>query len=128
MYIITDCNGDQAGNKQGYKTMSAALAVANNRKTAVYKQITQAWQARPADDLLKSQYKNCSAFYRVEYVDNTPPLFTDAQALFDEFKSRGANAADDLYRRLIKARKLSACESKALSDKYFALVQQSKGA
>lgn len=60
-YVITDALGNIAGRDKGYKSMSAALSVANRRDTKVYKQLQNALLSL----CTKSSFRT---IYRVEAV------------------------------------------------------------
>ena len=48
MFFIRDCNNNVVGNPSGYRTMRGALQQQNNPKSAAYRAIWAAFDAREA--------------------------------------------------------------------------------
>lgn len=65
-YVITDCLGNVAGKPKGYKSMRAALSVANNRKNTVHKQIKDAYDRLCPDSNLKLVYRVEACKYDID--------------------------------------------------------------
>lgn len=56
-YVITDALGNVAGKPKGYKSMAAALSVANRRDTKVYKQIRSVYENTYPESNLRTVFR-----------------------------------------------------------------------
>ena len=67
IYCLFDCDHKAIGNPMGYKTESAARAVANNPKNKAYASIKQAWRAKVSKwAFLDNRYQSFDHCYQIE--------------------------------------------------------------